>query len=103
MILTSGDYFSEWAERQNVGYAVAAGDVAGWQNAMVKLAAERAERERIRARLLRLVPQFAWEQVAAPLARYCAAPYKTARAPLWRQRSVPFLAALYDFTRGRLR
>jgi len=103
MILTSGDYFSEWAERQNVGYAVAAGDVAGWQNAVVKLAAERAEREHIRARLLRLVPQFAWEQVAAPLARYCAAPYKTARVPLWRQRSVPFLAALYDFTRGRLR
>jgi glycosyltransferase involved in cell wall biosynthesis len=103
MILTCGDYFSDWAERQDVGHAVAAGDVAGWQSAITGLAREKQEGEGMRARLLRLAPQFTWEKVAAPLARYCAAPYKTARVPGWRRWAIPFLAAVYDFTRGRVR
>lgn len=58
MILTQGDHFADWIEREHVGLPVAPGDVAGWKQAILRLARDADFRQRCRARLANLAPGF---------------------------------------------
>ena len=95
-ILTAGDYFSDWVAQQGAGETVSADDVGAWKSAILRMAREPAARQRMKAQLLSRAPEFSWERVAAPLIRYCAAPYKTVRTPAFRRRLVPLLSAVFD-------
>lgn len=96
MILTEGDYFSDWVAQQGGGKSVAAGDVEAWKRAILELARDRGLRAKMKAQLQSRAAEFTWERVAEPLVRYCDAPYKTARASAVRQRLIPLLSAIYD-------
>lgn len=96
MILSAGDYFGDWVARENLGHAIAPGDVQGWEHAILALASDSGARARIKTRLQDSKAQFSWQRVAEPLVRYCAKPYKTERPSALRQRAVPLLSAIYD-------
>jgi glycosyltransferase involved in cell wall biosynthesis len=102
MIVSAGDYFGDWVAQEDLGHAVAPGDVQEWERAIVALASDAGAREGIKGRLQALKVQFQWQSVAEPLRRYCAKPYKTERPSALRQRAVPLLSAIYDSAkRGR--
>jgi hypothetical protein len=96
MILTKGDSFSDWVEKENLGATVAAGDVAGVTEAILGLASNPALRSEIRARLSRFAPDFYWQNAAAPLLAYCEHPYRTRRLPRWRMLATPLLNRGYQ-------
>jgi glycosyltransferase involved in cell wall biosynthesis len=101
MILTSGDDFSDWAERNHVGRVVAPGDVTGWKEAIVSsVIYQDTGGKMARIKLRGLAPNFQWQRVAEPLARYCAAPYKTHRASMLRKKLVPLLSSGYEIAKG---
>ena len=100
MILSSGDDFSDWAERNSVGRSVAPSDVAGWKEAILFWMDDAASRQQARAKLQQLAPSFQWQRVAEPLLRYCAAPYKTHRASVLRKKLVPLLSSGYEIAKG---
>jgi glycosyltransferase involved in cell wall biosynthesis len=79
MILTEGDYFADFIDRENVGKTVSPNDTEGWKQAILSLAANPAERQAMKARLSSLRERFHWEKVAEPLAGYCRDPYHTRR------------------------
>ncbi|MFQ5695424.1 MAG: glycosyltransferase family 4 protein [Terriglobia bacterium] len=95
MILTRGDYFGDWVERERTGLAVAPGDASGWTQAILHLAEDASLRDACRRKLKALAPAFHWERVAEPLMRYCEAPYHTPRAAGARARAIPLLTAGY--------
>jgi glycosyltransferase involved in cell wall biosynthesis len=79
MILTEGDYFADFIDRENVGKTVSPNDTEGWKQAILLLAENPAERQAMKARLSSLRERFHWEKVAEPLAGYCRDPYDTRR------------------------
>lgn len=95
MILTRGDHFSDWVEREQVGVTVAPGDVAGWKQAIFRVTGDPQFRQRCREKLQSLAKNFYWETVAEPLLRYCDQPYHTARASAWFPRMIPLLTSGY--------
>ena len=99
MILTEGDYFSDWVAQQGGGKSVPAGDTESWKRAIVELAGDPGLRAKMQAQLQSRRADFIWERVAEPLIRYCHAPYKTARTSAVRQRVIPLLSAVYDFAK----
>jgi glycosyltransferase involved in cell wall biosynthesis len=103
MILSAGDWFSDWVVQQDVGHSVAPGDVEGWKRAILALADDANRRTQMKARLERIAPLFAWKEVAAPLARYCTNPYNTAGTSGLRRRLTPLLSAFYDLARASRR
>jgi glycosyltransferase involved in cell wall biosynthesis len=96
MILTRGDSFADWVDKEEFGATVQAGDVEGLTQAILTLASDPALRSEIRARLSRFAPDFCWERVAAPLLAYCEHPYRTRRIPAWRRLTTPFLTRGYQ-------
>jgi glycosyltransferase involved in cell wall biosynthesis len=100
MILSSGDDFGDWVEREGTGIAVAPGDVEGWKKAIVALADDAARRKQMKDRLKKLAPRFEWAKVAEPLARYCANPYKTNRLSGLRKKLTPLLSSGFEIARG---
>jgi hypothetical protein len=81
MVLTSGDYFSELAERAGLGLSVPPGDVEAWVRAILHLTGNTELRRQIKARLADVASQFTWNQAAQPLLKYCNNPYRAPRMP----------------------
>jgi len=100
MILSQGDDFGDLVHREVLGRAVAPGDVAGWKDAMVHLAADASAMDKARARLRAMAPSFYWGKTAEPLLRYCEQPYKTQRLSGFRQRLTPLLSSGYEIAKG---
>jgi glycosyltransferase involved in cell wall biosynthesis len=69
MILSAGDYFGDSLAQENLGHAVAPGDVQGWEQAILALASDAGTRARIKSRLQEIRGRFQWQSVAAPLRR----------------------------------
>jgi glycosyltransferase involved in cell wall biosynthesis len=105
MILTRGDYFADLVERHCLGKTVAGGDVTGWTEAILDLAASREVREGCGARVRALAPKLYWERVAEPLLDFCRQPYHTPKPPP-RRRLVPAFTWGYQYVHtalGKLR
>lgn len=100
MILSAGDDFGDWVERERVGTAVQPGDVQGWANAISEMTANASEREAMKQRLSKVAPRFQWEKTAEPLLRYCANPYKTSRVSPLRKKLAPLLSSGFEIARG---
>jgi len=77
MLLTSGDYFADLAERAGLGLTLPPGNADAWVKAILRLAGDAQLRQEIKARLAGVASGFTWEQVAQPLVRYCTEPYRT--------------------------
>jgi glycosyltransferase involved in cell wall biosynthesis len=68
VVTTAGDALADLVERERLGRTVAPGDVDGFAAACAALLDDEGARERIAA----VAPSLRWEQVAAPLVRWCA-------------------------------
>ncbi len=71
ILCTKGDFFAGLVEEERLGLTVESGDVADLTRAMLTLAGDRAERERIRARLALVKTRFTWENTTKPLVEHC--------------------------------
>jgi len=71
MITTEGDFFADMVRNRSLGRVVPYGDVDGWAEAILSLAADADERGRIRERVLEAREQFTWPRCVEPLVRYC--------------------------------
>ena len=100
MILSSGDDFGDWVERERVGIAVQSNDVQGWANAIRAMAENASERQPMKQRLSQLAPNFRWEKAAESLLRYCANPYKTSRVSPLRKKLAPLLSSGFEIARS---
>lgn len=100
MILSAGDDFGDWIEREHIGISVGSGDVRGWANAIRAMLQNVSEREQMKQRLGELAPGFHWEKAAKPLLRYCAKPYKTSRVSPLRKKLAPLLSSGFEIARG---
>lgn len=99
MIVSQGDFFSEWIERHDVGLTVPPGDPGAWTSAFRRLIEHRDALDAMRKRLAALAPDWHWQRVAQPLVDYCNAPYHTERAARVRQGLVPPLNSAYEWWR----
>lgn len=100
MILSAGDDFGDWIEREHIGISVGSGDVRGWANAIRAMLQNVPEREQMKQRLGELAPGFHWAKAAEPLLRYCAKPYKTSRVSPLRKKLAPLLSSGFEIARG---
>ena len=100
MILSAGDDFGDWVERQRVGIAVQPQDVQGWTSAIRSMAENASQRQQMKQRLSELAPNFHWQKAAEPLLRYCANPYKTSRVSPLRKKLAPLLSSGFEIARG---
>lgn len=81
-VTTGGDVLGELVEREQLGRAVAAGDVDGWVAAL-EAVLDPTERARIELRLSSVRERFAWPRVIEPIARLAAAETPKANAATW--------------------
>jgi glycosyltransferase involved in cell wall biosynthesis len=77
VITTRGDSLAELTETERLGVTIAAEDVAGAVNAILKLIDDTEFNAACRANLAAAAPDFHWERVIEPLARFCDSPYLT--------------------------
>jgi glycosyltransferase involved in cell wall biosynthesis len=70
VVTTAGDPLADLVERERLGRTVAPGDVEGFAAACAALLG--AEGDGARERVAAVAPSLRWEQVAAPLVRWCA-------------------------------
>ena len=71
ILCTKGDFFAGLVEEERLGLTVESEDRAGLTRAMLTLAGDPAERERIRARLAGVKARFTWETTTKPLVEHC--------------------------------
>lgn len=81
LIGTAGDSLGELIAGRGAGLLVEPGDQAGWRAAISRLYHDVATREAQRAAADQLARAFTWDEIARPLATFCAAPRRTGRAP----------------------
>jgi glycosyltransferase involved in cell wall biosynthesis len=96
MVVSKGDFFSEWIERHEVGLTVRPGDPAAWTSAFRHVFENRDAVAAMRRRLAALAPEWYWQRVAQPLVKFCDAPYHTERPSRTRQRLLPLLNSAYE-------
>jgi glycosyltransferase involved in cell wall biosynthesis len=70
VVTTRGDALADLVERERLGRTVAPGDVEGFAAACTALLG--AEGDTARERVAAVAPSLRWEEVAAPLVRWCA-------------------------------
>lgn len=99
MVLSAGDYFSEWVRKNDLGWTPAPGDVSGWKAALLELAQDSARRQQIREHLKKLAPEFYWRRTAQPLMKYCDQPYRTGRISPLKKMTALWLSAGYEALR----
>ena len=75
-IVSAGDAGARLVEQRRIGKVVAPGDVDGIANAIRDLG-DAGQRAEIRKTLEEMRTDFTWENVTAPLRRFCASPRKT--------------------------
>jgi hypothetical protein len=92
IICTSGDVFSEMVAARELGVAVPERDVDAIQAAILRLADDRAFRERCRQNVREARREYTWERTLAPLIDYCAEP-GDAPSPARRARLIAMRAA----------
>jgi hypothetical protein len=96
-LATAGDSLGAQIADAGGGLLVAPGDQAGWQAAIARFYADAALRAAARAAMGLLAERFAWDEVARPLAGFCAAPRRLAPpAPDLSQRVAELEAALAE-------
>ena len=71
IICTEGDYFAELVEQERLGTVVGPEDVGSLKQAVLKLAANEAERQEIKLRMDGVRKGFLWKKVTEPLVSYC--------------------------------
>jgi glycosyltransferase involved in cell wall biosynthesis len=71
ILCTKGDFFASLVEKEGLGITVESEDRADLTRAMLTLAGDRAERERIKARLAQVKTRFTWETTTRPLIEHC--------------------------------
>jgi glycosyltransferase involved in cell wall biosynthesis len=75
IVTASGDELSAQVVDHGLGYVVEPGDTKALAGGLIALLGEPDARATRREAFQRLAPQFAWERVAEPLARYCREPW----------------------------
>jgi glycosyltransferase involved in cell wall biosynthesis len=75
MVVTGGDTTSELVARYGLGEVVSPGDVEAITEAIVRMLDTADLREAYRGRFDQVRPQFTWERVCEPIARFCAQPH----------------------------
>jgi glycosyltransferase involved in cell wall biosynthesis len=100
MILSAGDDFGDWVERERVGIAVQPQDLQGWTRAIRLMAENASQRQQMKQRLSELASNFLWQKAAEPLLRYCEKPYKTSRVSPLRKKLAPLLSSGFEIARG---
>ena len=75
MVVTGGDTTSELVTRYGLGEVVSPGDDAAVAQAIVRLLDTADLRETYSERFDQVRPQFTWESVCEPIARFCAQPH----------------------------
>ncbi|MDQ2918884.1 MAG: glycosyl transferase, partial [Verrucomicrobiota bacterium] len=74
IVCTEGDVFAELVVRQDLGLVVPPENPELLAQAIKKVASESAFAERCRANIIRLRPQFEWDDAVKSLAQFCSRP-----------------------------
>ncbi|MFQ5472218.1 MAG: glycosyltransferase family 4 protein, partial [Dehalococcoidia bacterium] len=74
VVTTRGDELGDVVEREGLGRAIEAEDVAGWVEAILELLDDGVAYDRCRAALDAVRRWYEWQTVARPLSRLCAIP-----------------------------
>ncbi|HET9848311.1 MAG TPA: glycosyltransferase family 4 protein [Candidatus Dormibacteraeota bacterium] len=80
IVATVGDVLCDAAVAAGAGVAVPDGDVDAVASALRELALKPERRRRMSLQARKLAGEYSWEQVAGPLLRFCALPYRAADA-----------------------
>jgi glycosyltransferase involved in cell wall biosynthesis len=80
-VLTAGDAAADLVTRHGLGRVVAPNDAASIAEGILALLDDVSERKSCGARAQSLAAQYTWAHVAAPLARFCNAPWRTRENP----------------------
>jgi glycosyltransferase involved in cell wall biosynthesis len=80
-ITSRGDVLGDLVEREELGIALAPGDVTGWVNAIRTAADDDDWRARVRANVERVRPRFEWPRVVEPLQRLVSRRGRAVSAP----------------------
>jgi hypothetical protein len=72
IICTEGDFFAGLVEKEGLGITVASQDRKDLTRAILRLADDRPERERIRTKLGEVKTRFLWDNTTKPLIDHCA-------------------------------
>jgi GT2 family glycosyltransferase/glycosyltransferase involved in cell wall biosynthesis len=75
IVCTEGDHFADLVRARGLGRVVPPGDEEALAGAIVSLLGDEGARARCRARVAAVADESRWSRVAAPLARYCEAPW----------------------------
>lgn len=81
MVVTDGDGFADLVRERQLGWVVAAEDVAGLAQALVELASDRDRREKIAERVRAAAKEFRWSVAARELVAFCGKPWMAADRP----------------------
>lgn len=71
IITSRGDHFGDLVEKEELGFAIAPGDVDGWTEAILRLVGDDQLRERCSERSRSLRELYTWPRVIRPLLDYC--------------------------------
>jgi GT2 family glycosyltransferase/glycosyltransferase involved in cell wall biosynthesis len=74
IVCTKGDSLAALVEQRELGRTVPPGDVETLAASLIEMLTDRAQVERYRANLARIVPEYRWSRVLAPLITYCRNP-----------------------------
>jgi glycosyltransferase involved in cell wall biosynthesis len=74
MVLTAGDALADLVERRDLGLTVPAGDVAALEHAVFTALDDGVRRDRWKANLAAVAPEFAWSRALEPLLAFCREP-----------------------------
>jgi len=78
IVATAGDTFAGLIEGDGLGLTIPAGDVAALEEALFRMLDDDGFRARCRANLDRVVADYAWTKVLAPVVEFCRAPRRAA-------------------------
>jgi hypothetical protein len=74
IVCTQGDSLAALVEQRDLGRTVPPGDVEALAAALVSLLTDETRADTCRSNLAKLVPEYRWSQVLAPLLAYCQNP-----------------------------
>lgn len=77
IVCTEGDFFAELVVRQTLGLVVPPENAEALARALQRIASDMDFAAACRANLLRIRPQFNWQEAVRPLANFCASPRVT--------------------------
>jgi hypothetical protein len=75
ILTTSGDDLAELIERNGAGFALEFQDVAGWTEAIARLAENPQLQQQCKSASQALAERFKWSKTVEPLRQYCRNPY----------------------------